>query len=805
MSSKFSRWLRSRTGMQTLIGLAAVLVVVIIVGAVLGWWADLIDLLSGTVAPPPPSYPPPMNGYTCLPTCFDGITDYDGDGTPEPQDGKFLSLPGEDMWSFGGESINVWIGVPGDYVSFELGIFDGDSGKDASGSTREYWNGNWDDTQTETTYTLYADPLKDGHGTTVVGVWHGNQDPMPNNDWFNITLENTAEARGPSGHYFYRLEATRPVEGTGINAFKLRSNGYLSTGQADLVDAQFAIVGMAATMNDVAIIYPQFTGDWNSLGESTYDGTWDFYFYVPPAEWPTRTVTIEIWDGDFDRGTSSRIAQDTDDLNTDGKPDWTTNPYVRPERAGGRGIPADDHSARIYRRTPPVRYTITDPAGTPIYTNEEPSGTEEWERFVITTDPALMDPNLPPNEQADKLTDELQPGWYGWRIEGLDIHNTVWIRFNYDMVTQPPPPPCDASCPRTIGYWKNNVKKVLIDGKTNGVQETPESLKTALYLVAQYSPLYRHGIDVQNPRPIDTVEPLTPEEAHMILQRDQKTYPGGKDQANSMLARALQQNLAAWLNWGSGKICNDTYITLDAYGGYFEGTVWQALQEAQTIILNASGPDDPNLERAKDIGDLINNGLLGEEAEVSVCEDYTSVMPPDKQPPDPHDLPKTPKKPEPPKPVPQPITCDAPRVNTYGVENPTESPFYGIKFEYQSGTEVRDSNLDEFRFVVPADVAANMASVQVEAKAGQDQAVASVTLEGCAFNSPVPCGEPIVDDNDFFAFYFMGAEDNGDGTLTLVFQVQNFTGHALSHVTIGLPGGVVPPSPTGSYQSEVCP
>jgi hypothetical protein len=801
MSSKFSRWLRSRTGMQTLIGLAAVLVVVIIVGAVLGWWADLIDLLSGTVAPPPPSYPPPMNGYTCLPTCFDGITDYDGDGTPEPQDGKFLSLPGEDMWSFGGESINVWIGVPGDYVSFELGIFDGDSGKDASGSTREYWNGNWDDTQTETTYTLYADPLKDGHGTTVVGVWHGNQDPMQNNDWFNITLENTAEARGPSGHYFYRLEATRPVEGTGINAFKLRSNGYLSTGQADLVDAQFAIVGMAATMNDVAIIYPQFTGDWNSLGESTYDGTWDFYFYVPPAEWPTRTVTIEIWDGDFDRGTSSRIAQDTDDLNTDGKPDWTTNPYVRPERAGGRGIPADDHSARIYRRTPPVRYTITDPAGTPIYTNEEPSGTEEWERFVITTDPALMDPNLPPNEQADKLTDELQPGWYGWRIEGLDIHNTVWIRFNYDMVTQPPPPPCDASCPRTIGYWKNNVKKVLIDGKTNGVQETPESLKTALYLVAQYSPLYRHGIDVQNPRPIDTVEPLTPEEAHMILQRDQKTYPGGKDQANSMLARALQQNLAAWLNWGSGKICTDTIVTLDATGGRFEGTLWKALQEAQGIILNGG-----DLERAKDIGDLINNGLLGEDApENTTCDvdDYKDTVPPDLQPPKHEDKPKAPKPPTPPpyepEPQPDPETCEGVRVNQYKVEI-TDNPFAGIKFEYTSGTEVKSGDSEEFKLTVTQEQAQALMAVQMEAKAGTN--VGMVTLEGCDFTSPLPCGgEPIQDENNFFAFYFMGAEDNGDGTLTLTFHVQNVTEAGLSHATIGIPEAQA----ADSYESKVCP
>ena len=97
-----------------------------------------------------------------------------------------------------------------------------------------------------------------------------------------------------------------------------------------------------------------------------------------------------------------------------------------------------------------------------------------------------------------------------------------------------------------------------------------------------------------------------------------------------------------------------------------------------------------------------------------------------------------------------------------------------------------------------------MTTVQMEAKAGQN--VGQVTLEGCDFTSELPCGgEPIQDENHYFAFYFMGAEDNGDGTLILTFYVQNFTGNGLSHATIGLPDGAVPSSPTGSYQSEVCP
>jgi hypothetical protein len=88
----------------------------------------------------------------------------------------------------------------------------------------------------------------------------------------------------------------------------------------------------------------------------------------------------------------------------------------------------------------------------------------------------------------------------------------------------------------------------------------------------------------------------------MILQRDRRSYPGGRDAANSMLARALQQNLAAWLNLGSGKIHPLTPITLEVYGGTFEGTAWEALQEAQSIILNGG-----DLERAKDLADQFNN------------------------------------------------------------------------------------------------------------------------------------------------------------------------------------------------------
>jgi len=58
--------------------------------------------------------------------------------------------------------------------------------------------------------------------------------------------------------------------------------------------------------------------------------------------------------------------------------------------------------------------------------------------------------------------------------------------------------------------------------------------------------------------------------------------------------------------------------------------------------------------------------------------------------------------------------------NTYQIENTTNSPFYSVKFEFASGTEVKNGNYDVFKYTLPADVVAAMTSMQVEAKASTD-------------------------------------------------------------------------------------
>ncbi len=639
--SKFSRWFNSKTGKRTVAGILALALVVAIVGQLVNWW----DLFPGAgtviVIPPTEPYPAPVNGYTCLPTCAEN-------------DGKFFVAPGQDQKTFAGAKTALWIAVPGDYTTFEVGIFDGDDGKDNNGNLN-ISGGNWDQSTEETTYTLYADPLKNGQGMTVVGQWRGNQDPMPNNAWYNITLNNVPEAKSPSGHYFYRLEVVREVQRYGSNFYKIRSTGYMSTGKSGLVNASFGISGGYANVNDLRILYPN-----GYSAASTYTGDWRFYLYIPNG-----STTLEFWDGDFDRGTSDTVEADTDDPNTEGIPTWADPLVTIPEGVGGvlgKGDPADNNSNRILRRSPAVRYELIDPAGSPLYTNTEPSGTEEWEYFMISTDPT---------KNPDLLVTEIKPGFYTVHIEGLDLHNFVWFHANYDICDPEdgcgPTPWPEGNCPRTIGYWKNNVSKVIA-GRTNGVQESQETLEWALKNVALASPLYRSGLNssLMNPEPIANAVPLTLQDAEVILQRTvskKSTYPGDPQ---SMMARALQQNLASWLNLGSGKVGPTTVVRLDVAGGVFEGTLMDALLEAQTIILNATSPNDPLLERAKDIGDQINNGFLGEEAADSVCEDYVQVIPPDKQPPKHKDMPKAPVPPEPPMPTPEPPVCTIPDLHLAG-------------------------------------------------------------------------------------------------------------------------------------------
>jgi hypothetical protein len=382
-------------------------------------------------------------------------------------------------------------------------------------------------------------------------------------------------------------------------------------------------------------------------------------------------------------------------------------------------------------------------------------------------------------------------------IEGLDLSNTVWLRTNYEMCD--PDDECkpvwpEGSCPRTIGYWKNNFKKVLDGAKA---QETRASLEWGLRNTALASQIFQKGLVSADLQTINVAvqtsnQPLTLEEAYKILQRstNQQSPYFTNLEANSMMARALQQNLATWMNLATGKIGPTTVVRLTGIaGGDFNGTVEQALQEAEQRILN-----NDNLERAKDIADMINNNSLNQDpANVIPCEEYnkpTGPIPSDKQPPAHEKMPKAPK-PEnkkesdtPPTTPEDPATCTG-RTNTDQVENTTNNPFFSIKFNFASGTEIKEGLYEEFRYSLPADTVAGISQMQVEAKAGEESR--TVTL-ACDFTSPLPCD----------------AVKDADGTLELVFQVYVHGQYGLSHASFELPGIAASAPASGSYEAKVC-
>ena len=396
--NNFNRWIRSKAGRTTIASVIVIMLVVAVIGQFAGWWGG-----PGTALPPV--------GQDCMPTC-------------EENDGRMLLVVGSggNQQTFAGENNIVWISVPEQYASFTLSVFDGDSGKDPSGQVNKT-GGDWDTTIEEVKYVLYADPLKDGSTSKIVGQWSSND--MPDNAWYDIPIDNVQEAVGDKSDYYYRFEASISPTAYGSNSFKLKTeNAYLSVGTSSLPGTSFGIIGMLYGLNDAKIIYPELAS--GNFDVTTYNGSWEFQFYLPEG-----SASVQFWNGDSDMGTATLVDSDSDDPNTVGKPDWA-GPAAVDERAAGKGAPPDDSPSVAFRRSPSIQFTIIGPDGNEIARDINASGTEEWENFLVSTDP---------NADADLVVDSLPEGNYKLRIEGLDINNALWLRTDLELFHLPPPPP----------------------------------------------------------------------------------------------------------------------------------------------------------------------------------------------------------------------------------------------------------------------------------------------------------------------------------------------------------------------------
>jgi hypothetical protein len=376
--------------------------------------------------------------YTCLPTCSE-------------TDGRFLSLAGTGLSTLNGDSIHLEFAAPRTATTLEIGIFDGDTG------------GLWDVGTQPMEYTLYADPAADGSGTVMVGRWLGNTTnptsgpgwtvssaTMPDNGWWTLTVQTSAVAQAPSGHYFYHLRVrnTNPSVSSWSN-FKVRTSGTVT-----LKPQAFAFTGTMFIVPDAKIIYPSYP----NLTPTTYDGSFDFYAYVP-----TSTSSFTVWDGDLDYGSFDLATKDTDDPDTGHViPPWAVGTTAVPQGVavgskGSTGNPADDYNSLVYRRSPSVIYEVVDPNGN-HYLNNNPSGNLEWEQFRLDTAPF-------DRSKMDYHADSLPAGIYHVHMQGMDLSNLNAWRFGYDVVgVDTNGNPCTPLHPYLVGDY------VWYDANGDGLQ-----------------------------------------------------------------------------------------------------------------------------------------------------------------------------------------------------------------------------------------------------------------------------------------------------------------------------------------------
>ena len=388
---------------------------------------------------------------SCLPSC-------------DVTDGLFFTFIAKDQPNgVSNQNMNFGITSPANAESVEIGIFDGDNGAD------------WDIAGVELLFTLFADPEGDGTGTIAVEQWTSAD--MINNDWFNATIPNFPNALSEDGTYKYNLLIVITSQaGNGRNSIKVRTTDGLLIAFA-LQMFSFNLV--LSEPSDFFTVFPDldiedpncFTMDPQlpplsfcdprdpscCLSNSTYTGTWQFYFEAPPD-----LNRLKLWDGDFDFGGSilngmggcivDGVNVDTNDENTGPiVPNFAASTESVPQGISTPTSPQDDECFGFAPRSPSVVYDLVDPNGI-VHTNVNPSGNQEWELFSITTVPPL-NPMI-----DDLLVADIPEGIWSVRTRGLDVFNVNLFFFDFPILgvdetgdpTELPDPP--APIP-TLSEW----------------------------------------------------------------------------------------------------------------------------------------------------------------------------------------------------------------------------------------------------------------------------------------------------------------------------------------------------------------
>jgi len=347
-----------------------------------------------TPTPVPRLTPLTANGYSYFPSGVD-------------RDGKTLAIcSGAEYSTLSLEPVRFLIGTSS--AQLELGIFDADIG------------GHWDSLTNGkpagvVAYRLYADRLKTGDRNIAIFLnqWLSTDGGAVDDGWWQIILPNDIQAfDGTQYNYLFEVLQT-DQSAVSINNFKVRVMASLHLSPKVVFAFEGAVTGA------LEHIWP----NWPDTSVTTYDGEWLFKLYIGGA-----TQEVSIWDGDMDFGDGS-TTWDTDDPNTEPGPPWfSTGGYAVAEGGPGYGRPRDNNPALngILARGASITYELVDPDGN-HYLNENPSGNQEWENFVIRTVGYL--PDQPADYRVDAAS--LPAGEWTAYIHDMDLSNANYFYFEY--------------------------------------------------------------------------------------------------------------------------------------------------------------------------------------------------------------------------------------------------------------------------------------------------------------------------------------------------------------------------------------
>ncbi len=487
----------------------------------------------------------------------------------DPDDGKFLGVFGSGMSTLGGLETIIYIGVPAGETSFEVGVFDAD--------ITHMWD--YDVIERgQSNFTIYKDPLKDGDTSMLLDNWT-SEDGI-DDAYMNRTYFTDINARAPSGNFFYRLEVIWE-DPTLINAnlFKVRSTGQLSLAK----NQEFGFAGGPQNLTS--------DPDVQTPGNS-YDGAWDFYFYVPKA-----LNEVEFRDGDADK------YQDKDDWNTPNTDPDGGGPAIA--EGANNGAPEDTGPIENHpygNRTiiqPDVYYYITDPTGN-VYNNSDPSGNTEWESFVIQYNGTNGDYNT---------SYPLAAGLWQMSVRALDGHNGDYYNTSFEMFTTPdpplpvnPPPKVHPDNTKTVppGVTVEYGHIVTNDGLTDNFDLTAVSSNG--WTTRIYKDSNRNGR-------VDPGEPIIDETGNLgknqlffvVVQVD---VPLGTDgMSDKTVVTASSQN-----EWAVQGFANDITIVVQNVGPLAEAGGPYTAFEGSAIVFDGSGSSDPEGDSLEFRWDLDSDG-----------------------------------------------------------------------------------------------------------------------------------------------------------------------------------------------------